>query len=60
MTSGSSEASSAPPNTISRMASAASDADPDGLPRPVRSELVMDGPPRETWTSGPSADLAPR
>lgn len=37
------------------MASAATTPTPTDFPRLVRSELVMDGPLRETWTFGPSA-----
>ena len=55
VTSGSSEASSAPPKTISSTASAAVMPTPTDRPRPARSELVMAGPPSETCTSGPSA-----
>ena len=57
VTSGSSEASIAPPKTISRMASAAAMPTPTDRPRPGRSELVMDWPPSEIWTFGPVRGL---
>ena len=58
LASGSSEASSAPPNTISSTASAAAMPTPSERPRPARSELLMAGPPSEMCTSAPSADSA--
>ena len=51
-------ARSAPPKTISRMTSAATTPTATDGPGLARSEFVIDAPPRETCTPGPSAVCA--
>ena len=55
VTSGSNEASSAPPNTTSSTASAAAMPTPTERPRPTRSELVMAWAAQGHVHIGPSA-----
>jgi hypothetical protein len=56
--SGVSAARNAPPNTISRMISAAMTPTTTEGPGLARSEFVIEAPPRDTCTLGPSAVCA--
>ncbi len=58
VSSGISEANSAPPNTTSRMISAAITPTATDSPGPALSWLEIAFPPRETCIDGPSADSA--